>query len=240
MSDLSPALKPVDCWWTVAVIDPAAMRVLPLLLRLRRATPNVVTGVAFVVGIASFIAFAGSWWVAGALLYELRFFLDCLDGKIARVRRLSSPAGAMFDRLADMVTVPAIYGVIGWRLADAGHLPARLALLTASAAVLVSGVEAVLEVVRLKEAAAPAAPAPVTGAVVGWARRHRLTLRPWTVEAETVGLFLGPLLLRGRALGGLELAMVAVYAVFVLVDLVFIFRTVRGKIESGKAVDLIA
>jgi phosphatidylglycerophosphate synthase len=224
--DLGAAVKPVDCWWTVAVIDPVAMRVLPVLLRFRRATPNLITGLAFVVGIASIASFASSRWVVGAVLYELRFFLDCLDGKVARVRKLSSPAGAMFDRLADMVSIPAAYAAIGWSLAREGHVPERLALLTAGAALLVSGLEAVLEVTRAKQPAParPPADAPATG-LVGWARRHRLTLRPWTVEAETLGLFLGPLLLRGDALGASFLGVVALYGAFAVVDVVLIFGT---------------
>lgn len=239
MTDLSRAVKAVDSWWAVAVIDPLAMRVLPLLLRVRRATPNAVTGVAFIVGMCSVAAFSRSWWIAGAFLYEVRFFLDCLDGKLARVRGLSSPVGAMFDRLADMLTVPTAYGVIGWRLAADGRIPERLALLTAGAAVLVAGVEAVLEVARLNAGAGAPEASGSTGGVVAWARRHRLTLRPWTVEAETLGIFLGPLLLRGSALGRLELATAAVYALFVAVDLVFIFRTVRGNILSEGQADLI-
>lgn len=230
--DLGRALKPVDSWWTVGFVDPIAMRLLPPLLRLRRATPNAITGLAFVVGLASIVSFATGHFVIGAVLYESRFVLDCLDGKVARVKRLSSPAGAMFDRVADLLSIPAVYAVIGLWLAARGHLPERLALLPAVGAVLVSAVEAVLEVARLhdRDGAAPPAAAPRTDAgPAAWARRHRLTLRPWTVEAETLGLFLGPLLLRGDALGALELALAGVYGVFVLVDLVLLAGVVVRK-----------
>ena len=227
--DLSRAAKPVDSWWTVAVIDPLALRVLPLLLRSPRITPNAVTGLAFVVGIGAVAGFATGRWVLGALLYEARFFLDCLDGKIARVKRLSSPAGAMFDRLADAFSIPAAYAAIGLALAADGHLPDRLALLVPCAALAVTGVEAVLELVRAKAPPVTAASEPpgASGGITGWARRHRLTLRPWTVEVETLGLFLGPLLLRGDALGALQLGLVGAYAAFVVVDLVLIFRATR-------------
>jgi phosphatidylglycerophosphate synthase len=231
--DLDRAVKPIDSWWTVGFVDPIAMRVLPLLLRVRRATPNAVTGVAFVVGLASILLFATGHLVAGAVLYETRFVLDCLDGKIARVRRLSSSAGAMFDRVADLLTIPAVYATIGWWLAARGHLPARLALLPAFGAVLVAAVDAVLEVARLQRPKTPDSateePTVATSGIASWARRHRLTLRPWTVEAETLGLFLGPLLLRGDTLGSLELALAAVYAVFVVVDLAFLAGVVSPE-----------
>jgi phosphatidylglycerophosphate synthase len=230
--DLSAAAKPVDSWWTVAFVDPLAMRVLPSLLRRSWATPNAVTGLAFCVGLVSIALFAGGHWVLGALLYELRFFLDCLDGKIARAKRLSSPAGALFDRLADMVSIPAAYAAIGFALTARGDLPERLALLVAALALLVAGLEAVLEVVRLR---APAAATEATVApvgLVGWARRHRLTLRPWTVEAETLGLFLGPLLLRGAALGGLHVFLAGVYVLYAAVDLGLMFRVVHPPADA--------
>lgn len=250
--DLGRAVKDVDAWWTVAVIDPIAVRVLPLLLRFRRLTPNVVTALAFVVGVVAVGAFAAGHLVVGAVLYEARFFLDCLDGKIARVKGLSSPKGAMFDRLADTLTVPAAYAAIGFVLAGRGDLSSRLALLLPVGALAVASVEAVLDLVKERRPAPPAgavpAPAPavwarsgatavaaesvMTGGLVGWARRHRFTLRPWTVEAETLGLFLGPLLLRSSALAGLQLAIAGVYALFVAVDLVLVFRTVG---TSGRA-----
>ena len=232
--DLSAALKPIDCWWTVAVVDPVALRILPALLRVRRATPNVITAAAFVVGLVSIGAFAGGHWIVGAFLYEARFFLDCLDGKIARVRRLSSPVGAMLDRLADLVTVAAAYAAIGLVLAERGHLDERLALLVPCAALLVAALEAVLEVARLRQPAPMPPPlATASEGVATWARRHRLTLRPWTVEAETLGLFLGPLVLRGDALAALELSLVGVYAAFAAVDLVLITRAVSDGRPAG-------
>jgi phosphatidylglycerophosphate synthase len=163
----------------------------------------------------------------GALSYELRFFLDCLDGKIARVRRLSSPSGALFDRLADMASIPAAYAAIGLVLAARGDLPERLALLVPCLALLVSGLEAVLEVVRVKGPSLEVVgPAPTAG-LIGWARAHRFTLRPWTVEAETLGLFLGPLVLRGAGLAGLQFVLAAVYVLFAAVDVALIFGATR-------------
>jgi phosphatidylglycerophosphate synthase len=235
--DLRRALKPVDCWWTVAAVDPVAMRLLPPLLRRRAVTPNRVTGVAFVVGIVAVALLATGHLRAGAVVYEVRFVLDCLDGKIARVRRVSSTFGAVFDRLADAFTVPAAYAAIGWTLAQRGDWSSRWILAVALMATLVTVCELSLEAVRfLAPPATPgSAPAgatsqPQSGAgVLGWMRRHRLTLRPWTVEAETLGLFLGPLVLSGTALADLEWAVAAIYVVFVAVDVSLMARASRAS-----------
>jgi phosphatidylglycerophosphate synthase len=227
--DLSRAFKPLDCWWTVAVIDPIAIRILPPLLRLRWVTPNRMSAIAFAVGIVSVARFATGHWTSAALLYELRFLLDCLDGKIARVRRTSSAFGASFDQLADYLTVPAAYAAIGWTLAEAGHLRPELAFMTALMSTILAIVELSLSLVRAGSVTADQSAPGSSGRVVTWFRRHRLILTPWTVEAETVGLFLGPLFLRGAALGHLELAVAAVYLAYTVVDIVFLARETRAR-----------
>ena len=82
---------------------------------------------------------------------------------------------------------------------------------------------------------APPLPAATARGIAAWMRRHRLTLRPWTVEAETVGLFLGPLLLRGGALAALEWSIAAVYVVFVAVDVILMARAFATSEASSSA-----
>jgi len=232
--DRNVAVKPIDCWWTVVAIDPVAVRVLPWIARRRAITPNGITAFAFVVGIVSVGLFATGHLIAGALCYEARFFLDCLDGKLARVRRVSSPLGAAFDRLADSLTVPAAYAAIGWTLAERHAWSHTWVLGVALMAAMVMVCELSLEAVKASTSFVEAsAPDPSVGGFAAWMRRHRLTLRPWTVEAETVGLFLGPLLLRGTTLAGLEWAIAAVYALFVTADIALIGRTLTSASRSS-------
>lgn len=219
------AIKPVDSWWTVLFIDPIAVRILPFLLRFRWIDANVVTGVAFVVGCGAIVLFATGQFVIGAVLYELRFLLDCLDGKIARVRRTSSPLGAAFDRTADSLTIPAAFAAIGITLAHHGHLRPVLALAPALMSSMVTVLELSLELLVRRTNSSGQAELFGHGGVASWFRRHRLTLRPWTVEAEALGLFIAPIALTGDLLGDAELAIAAVFAVFVLVDLFMIART---------------
>lgn len=232
--DRQRAVKPIDCWWTVAAIDPIAVRILPWFVRWRAVTPNRITALAFVVGAVSVALFGTGHLVAGALCYELRFFLDCLDGKVARVRGESSALGAAFDRLADSVTVPAAYAAIGWTLAERHAWSHAWVLAVALMAALVTVFELSLESVKASiRFVEPTAPADTVRGFAAWMRRHRFTLRPWTVEAETVGLFLGPLLLHGAGLARLQWAVAAVYAVFVAVDVALIGRTLASARASS-------
>lgn len=228
-TDVRRALKPVDAWWTALVIDPLAIRILPMLVRVRRLTPNVVTGIAFVVGIFAVAAFGTGHLRAGAVLIELRFFLDCLDGKIARLRAITSPLGAVIDRLADAVTMPAAFAAVGWSLSATGGLDSRLALLPALACCLLSVSALSLDVARSGRDAKPAIEmAGQTSRLVLFARKHRLVLTPSTVEAEAVGLFLGPLVLSGHALGTVELAVVGLYLLLLLRDVALLVSVSRS------------
>ncbi|WP_437966160.1 CDP-alcohol phosphatidyltransferase family protein [Sorangium sp. So ce260] len=52
--------------------------------------------------------------VAGALVFELRSILDCVDGALARAKRMASPAGHAIDALADWLGVTFLYAGIFW------------------------------------------------------------------------------------------------------------------------------
>ena len=234
VATLSPAerqraLKPVDAWWTALVIDPVAIRILPYCVRVRRLTPNVVTAIAFVVGIVALAAFGSGHLRVGAALIELRFLLDCLDGKIARLRTITSATGAVMDRLADAVTTPAAFAVVGWSLAGSGAIDRRLALLPALASCLVTVSALSLDAARSGN---PVVPSGIgdgrIGKLAALARKRRLVLTPSTVDAEAVGLFLGPLLLAGHALGVVELAVVALYLLLLVLDLGFLLSAARS------------
>lgn len=216
--ELARAKKPVDAWWTVLVIDPIAVRVLPVLLAVDWITPNLVTGAAFVVGGVAVALFALGHFAIAAVVYEVRFLLDCLDGKIARVRHLSSPLGATLDRTADSITVPAAYAALGIALANRHGLAHTWSLLPALMACVLTGMELSLELFRLRLPSGHGVTKPSTG-IRALLARHRLRVLPWTVEAEAVGLFIAPVALRGNALGTAELIIAAVYAVFCLIDL---------------------
>ena len=231
--DRSRAVKPIDCWWTVAVIDPVAVRILPWIVGRRSITPNGITAVAFAVGGVSVGLFATGHLVAGAICYELRFLLDCLDGKLARVRQQSSAFGAAFDRLADSITVPAAYAAIGWTLAEKHAWSHTWVFAVALMAAMVTVCELSLEAVKSSAGHVPvSAPGAGAGGVAAWMRRHRLTLRPWTVEAETVGLFLGPLIVQGCALARVQWAVAAVYVVFAAVDVMLMARVFASSGSS--------
>ena len=125
------ALKTRDSWWAVLVIDPLALPVLAVLVRLPWVTPIRLTMVGVAFGVAAVGSFGTGHLVLGAILFELRFFADCLDGKLARVQRLTSPQGAFLDLTMDVVLISCAMAALGWHLsrspsADAAGPACRL------------------------------------------------------------------------------------------------------------------
>ena len=195
--------KPVDSWWTVLAIDPIAARLVPVLSRVPAVTPTRLTLTAFVLGLAAVVAFGAGELALGAILFEVRFLLDCLDGKLARYRGTSSPAGAFVDVACDMVVVGLCYGaLVAALVADAGW---ELVPLVAG----VSLVTAASWLQLYREAKHDDADRAGSG---GWLARHRLKSYPSSVEVETACLFLAPLLLGHDAIVAVILAGYAFYA----------------------------
>jgi phosphatidylglycerophosphate synthase len=100
--------KSRDAWWTVLLVDPVAVHLVRLVAPYRWITPNVLSGLAFVLGVGAAACFAlqDRWWlVAGAVLFHLSFVVDCMDGKIARLNGTGSMFGQWFDFIFDRLRV---------------------------------------------------------------------------------------------------------------------------------------
>lgn len=104
--------KAKDAWWTVYLVDPLAGRLVVWTANRTGITPNQLTAGAGVLGLLSALAFlvpaftAGSGWpwlLVGALLFHLSFVLDCMDGKIARLKGTGSLFGGWVDFVFDRI-----------------------------------------------------------------------------------------------------------------------------------------
>ncbi|MFG2002421.1 CDP-alcohol phosphatidyltransferase family protein [Spirillospora sp. NPDC048911] len=100
--------KARDAWWTVLLVDPPAARLVRFTANRTNITPNQLTVGALIVGLGAGASFAMASWpylLLGALLYHLSFTLDCMDGKIARLKGTGSVFGAWLDYIFDRIRV---------------------------------------------------------------------------------------------------------------------------------------
>lgn len=192
LEDVKKIVKERDSWWTVLVIDPFATRATLFLANNTRVSPNVITAVSLLLSVlSSFLFFKGLLW-QGALIYELSFLFDCIDGKLAQLTGRSSLKGIWLDMFADKIRL--ILNTLALALYSG---KAMLALLFVSlylwqqieglfylstGAVGEKRCEDVMEGKRL------------ICKIREYFRRRRLILLPDLVEQDTFAFFIGPLL----------------------------------------------
>jgi CTP:molybdopterin cytidylyltransferase MocA len=100
---LDSAVKGSDGFFTTFFVSPYSKFIARWAAR-RGFTPNQVTTVSVLIGLVAAIAFAtGERWglIAGAILLQLSFTTDCVDGQLARYTRTFSKLGAWLDSVFD-------------------------------------------------------------------------------------------------------------------------------------------
>jgi phosphatidylglycerophosphate synthase len=96
--------KDRDYWWTVVAVDPIAVPLTRVLADRERPSADQVTWASIAVAVPVGFAYASGsrlGLVLGAILFYCAFVLDCVDGKLARVRGVTSPRGKVLDEMAD-------------------------------------------------------------------------------------------------------------------------------------------
>ncbi len=94
-------------WWAALAILPSARRLGLFICNYTNITPNALTLVAFGMKIISagfFLNGTHPFLVGGALLYQLSYLLDCIDGTVARLKNMTSPLGRYLDHTCDLIS----------------------------------------------------------------------------------------------------------------------------------------
>jgi phosphatidylglycerophosphate synthase len=79
-------------------------------------TPNQVTVIGILLGVAGAILFASGQYLTtalGAVLLQLALLTDWIDGDIARLRKLNSLKGAFLDKIMFDTVIPLLFFSIG-------------------------------------------------------------------------------------------------------------------------------
>ncbi|MEV0235705.1 CDP-alcohol phosphatidyltransferase family protein [Nonomuraea sp. NPDC050786] len=114
LDDVHETRKRRDSWWTVYFVDPVACRVALQVANHTRLTPNGLTVFSLVLGAVSAACFATNQLIAGAVVFYLSFMIDCVDGKIARLKGTGTPFGLWLDYVGDRVRVVLCAGGLAY------------------------------------------------------------------------------------------------------------------------------
>jgi phosphatidylglycerophosphate synthase len=112
---LDAAVKRSDGFFTTFFVSPYSKHLARWAAR-AGLTPNQVTVASFAIGVLAAAGFASgerAGLVSGAVLLQLAFTLDCVDGQLARYTRRFSAFGAWLDSILDRAKEYAAYAGLG-------------------------------------------------------------------------------------------------------------------------------
>lgn len=194
-----PGAKKRDYWWTVLFTDPIAIPLVRWLARHRWMTPDQVSLLAAAMGLCVGPLFSfgtRAAFIGGAVLFQVAFVVDCVDGKLARALGATSARGAALDVLGDSVRrASASLGLIVglWR-ADGSSAPFWWAIVYVSLAyffIELSGGNEVRQEAWFKRGEAPTdrRERPWASALA----RRRLLPTPGMPDVQALVFVVGPL-----------------------------------------------
>ena len=229
-------VKRKDAWWTVFVIDPLAAPLTFALRTARWATPNRISAASALLAAGSGACFAAGLLVAGALLFQASFLLDCMDGKLARLQGRTDPLGPLTDVASDALRVACCSTGLAIALSRNGDLvvdgiplAAALVCLYVGTRVGVAAIAAARPVAGISSSNEdrPLEVAPTAMALLRAAPR-RASAPGTTVDTEAIAFTIGPLL-------GLPVLALAVSVVIdVTYSIVYYVRAVRRVRRSSE------
>ena len=242
LQDVERSLTLPKTWWAFAAILPLANRVSLWCANRTRLTPNQITLISFsmVVG-AMFCFIQGTWHflVLGAVLYELNYLLDCVDGTVAKMKKTHSVEGGFLDFFLDQWrNFIATFGLsYGYWLRHGDMTIFLIAMLYIFLEELYmlrdSKMESLLKKGNLVFFTRPSrflftfAPAKAT---MKWVSRKALYRRPTVVEVDALVFFAAPVLnmvKRGMMIGS---------GIFVLI---FLYHSIRFFVMLNRSRKLI-
>ena len=234
-----PAGRPREIWTRIAV-DPLATPLAARLARSRHVTPNRVTGVAILLAIGSAASFATGMFQLGGVLFLLRFFVDCLDGKVARAQGSSSTRGAVLDLAADVGGIALVVAALSWTLLRRNDVPELVPVALLGAMVFYNWVLAyrkeLAAALGLGEGGADhtrQVSVPVVRQWVAFCRRLNMSPVPWALEAEIGMLGLAPIFLTSEWVGYGLTAGLCFYLVADALNMVRLWR-LAGRTDDAR------
>lgn len=115
-ADLEQVL-PLKSWWAMVGVLPVMRPLTLLLVNHTDITPNSITIGSIICRVVTMIAFATATkegYIIGALAYYVAYLLDCMDGAVARLRKMSSEFGRFLDHVGDLAGDFMILSVLAY------------------------------------------------------------------------------------------------------------------------------
>lgn len=110
---------PLKSWWAMIGVLPLVRPLTRLVVNHTGITPNAITLTSILfrlLAASAFLTATQSGYVFGAVVYYLAYLLDCMDGAVARLRKMSSEFGRFLDHIGDLAGDLLILAALAWSL----------------------------------------------------------------------------------------------------------------------------
>ncbi len=103
-------------WWALLFNLYPAKYITYYLANKTNITPNVVTTISLLFAIFAGLSFLFDHFFIGAILYQISFIFDIVDGALARSKNLTSSIGAFYDVVTDWIKAPILMIILFYKL----------------------------------------------------------------------------------------------------------------------------
>ncbi len=186
--DIENVIKKKDAWWTVLVIDHIAI---PLTLFVANyipfLSPNIFTLSSLITSLLAAFYFFKERFLLGAVLYEIAFLFDCIDGKLAKLTKRQSISGLWLDKISDKTRL--YFNTIGLSIKCCPLIGITFVFMY-----LWDEIDAITyENLSLKHKKDKYETINTNSKITNFLLKHRLALLPSAVEMDTLAFFIGPI-----------------------------------------------
>jgi len=115
LKDIETTFKERSWWAIVASLIPSKY-ITYYIANNTKITPNQITFLSAILSLIAGILFYNDYYILGAILFQIGYILDIVDGSLARVKNMQSRFGAFFDVFTDWLKAPLVLIILFWHL----------------------------------------------------------------------------------------------------------------------------
>jgi len=99
-------------WWDLIINLKISTYLTYIIANNTRLTPNQITLISLILAFISGLFFYFNYYLLGAIIFQLSYIFDIVDGALARVTNKTSRIGAFFDVFTDWFKAPILIIII--------------------------------------------------------------------------------------------------------------------------------
>ena len=113
-NSIKKSLHPNESWFNVLILKYITLPLVYLIVNYTKITPNGISLISLVLGLASAYSYYKGSVLLGGILYLLSYIFDAIDGKVARITQKGKAYGSWLDIFIDRINLVLISTAIAY------------------------------------------------------------------------------------------------------------------------------